>query len=216
MTGAAASTQGFAPRGKQLAFAGRFAHDARHRLMNTPRPDPSPTLDETTARWFAEEVEPHEFRLRAWLAGRFPQLKDHDDVVQDTYVRLFRARKEGGIRSVRGFLFTAASNAARDIFRRERVHVVGRVGDLAELPIAEEKPDAAESAAASQELEVLGEAIRTLPERCRQVFTLRKIYGLSQREVAERLGISENTVEVQMGRGARRCAEFLRARGITR
>ncbi|MES2694392.1 MAG: RNA polymerase sigma factor [Verrucomicrobiota bacterium] len=184
--------------------------------MNAPRPDPSPALDETTARWFAEEVEPHEFRLRAWLAGRFPQIRDQDDVVQDTYVRLFRARREGGIRSVQGFLFTAARNAARDVFRREKAHVFERVGDFAELPVLEEKPDAAESAAASQELEILAEAIRTLPDRCRQVFTLRKIYGLSQREVAAQLGISENTVEVQMGRGARRCAEFLRARGITR
>lgn len=184
--------------------------------MNAPRPTPSPALDDTSARWFAEEVEPHEFRLRAWLAGRFPQIRDLDDVVQDTYVRLFRARRQGSLRSVQGFLFTAAKNAARDVFRREKAHVLERVEDVSQLPLVEDTPNAAESAAANQELEILAEAIRTLPDRCRQVFTLRKIYGLSQREVAARLGISENTVEVQMGRGARRCATFLRARGITR
>ena len=88
--------------------------------------------------------------------------------------------------------------------------------DVTELQILEERPDAAEIVSASQELEVLAEAIRQLPHRCRQVFTLRKIYGLSQREVAAQLGIAEHTVEVQMSKGARRCAEFLRTRGITR
>jgi RNA polymerase sigma factor (sigma-70 family) len=184
--------------------------------MNPPPSDPAPVLDRNAARWFAEEVEPHEFRLRAWLAARFPRLQDLDDVVQETYVRLFRARRAGGIRSVQAFLFTAARNAACDVFRRQRGCVLDHMEDHAALRVLEEKPDVAEQVSASQELEVLAEAIRQLPHRCRQVFTLRKIYGLSQREVALQLGISEHTVEVQMGKGARRCAEFLRARGITR
>lgn len=184
--------------------------------MNPPPPDTTPALDENTARWFAEEVEPHEFRLRAWLATRFPHLRDLDDVVQETYVRLFRARRAGGVRSVQAFLFSAARNAACDVFRRQRNCVFDSMEDAAELRLLEDTPDVAEIVSASQELEVLAEAIRQLPHRCRQVFTLRKIYGLSQREVAAQLGISEHTVEVQMGKGARRCAEFLRSRGITR
>lgn len=184
--------------------------------VRTPPSDSSAALDEQTTRWFAEQVEPHEFRLRAWLALRFPQLNDLDDVVQDTYLRLFRARRDGAIRSVPGFLYTAARNAACDVFRREKRMAVERVEDLAELAVVEDGPDAAETVAARQELEILAEAIQALPERCRQVFTLRKVYELSQRDVALRLGISENTVEVQMGRGARRCANFLRARGISR
>jgi RNA polymerase sigma-70 factor (ECF subfamily) len=44
---------------------------------------------------------------------------------------------------------------------------------------------------AQQELEFFAEALRDLPARCRQIITLTKVYGLSEREVAERLGISE-------------------------
>lgn len=50
------------------------------------------------ARWFAEEVYPHEPALRAYLQARFPTLGDHDDLVQETYTRLLRAQANGGAR----------------------------------------------------------------------------------------------------------------------
>jgi len=59
------------------------------------------------------------------------------------------------------------------------------------------------------ELAPLVSAVKDLPERCRQVFTLRKVYGYSQREIASRLQISENTVEQHLTKAARRCAEAL-------
>jgi RNA polymerase sigma-70 factor (ECF subfamily) len=47
-----------------------------------------------------------------------------------------------------------------------------------------------------------------LPTRCRQIITLRKIYGLSQKEVAAQLGIAEHTVEAQGTIGLRKLGEF--------
>ena len=43
---------------------------------------------------------------------------------------------------------------------------------------------------------------------------LRKFEGLSQKEIAAHLGLSENTVEVQIGRANRRCEQYLRRRGL--
>jgi RNA polymerase sigma-70 factor (ECF subfamily) len=65
-----------------------------------------------------------------------------------------------------------------------------------------------ETVARSEEIEILTEAIQSLPERCRQVLTLRKIYGLSQKEIAAQLGIAEHTVEAQTAIGVRKCAAF--------
>ena len=48
-----------------------------------------------------------------------------------------------------------------------------------------------------------------MPRRCRQTFTLRKVYGFSQKEIAARLSIAENTVEQHLMKAARRCAEAL-------
>lgn len=61
---------------------------------------------------------------------------------------------------------------------------------------------------------LVAEAVAALPDRCREIVVLRKLQGLPQREVAARLGISERTVEVQVARGVRRCAEHLRRRGL--
>ena len=57
-------------------------------------------------------------------------------------------------------------------------------------------------------------AIESLPPRCRSVVVLRKLRGLSPREIAEQLGISEGTVHLHGAKGVRRCEEFLRQRGI--
>lgn len=177
------------------------------------KPAVSPPNKEHT-RWFAEEVQPHEPSLRSWLRGKFPSLPDIDDLVQESYARLIRAREAGRISYVKAFLFTTARNAALDIFRRRQVISIESVGDLAGLSVMEDRPDAAESANKQEELDLLAEAVRTLPDRCRQVLTLRLLYGLSHKQIAADLGISEHTVKAQLAKGMRRCSDYFSARGL--
>lgn len=56
-----------------------------------------PPLNPEQARWFAEEVQPHEPELRAFLHRHFPTVQDIDDLVQEAYLRLIRARSTGAI-----------------------------------------------------------------------------------------------------------------------
>ena len=164
-------------------------------------------------KWFASEVMPHEPILRAYLRKRFPQLTTEvDDVVQETFLKTIRARAEGKLHSARGFLFTAAHNLASDFFRR-RQRIAPLEQTLADTQtLTLENPSPADSSVHAQELELLKEAIERLPFRCRQVIKLRKIYGLSHREIAAQLGISERTVTVHVGMGLRRCAAYFRAK----
>jgi RNA polymerase sigma factor (sigma-70 family) len=166
------------------------------------------------ARWFAEEVHPHEPALRAYLQARFPSLGDHDDLVQETYTRLLRAKAAGGVRYTKAFLFTTARNAAFDLFRRRRASPTEAVTDHAERSIMEEQPGVAEKVDQQQELDVLAEAVRALPDRCRQVIMLRYLDGLAYKEIAVQLGISPETVKVHMAKGMRRCAAFFAERGL--
>ncbi len=171
-----------------------------------------PPTDSETARWFAEEVQPHESTLRGYL-HRIAAWTDIDDLVQETYTRLLRVRAKGEVRSTRGLLFATARNAARDLFRRRAVARTGSVAELDCTQVADEAPAPDEAVARSQEVELLSAAIAALPERCREVFVLRRFEGLSHREIAERMNISEHTVEVQLTKALRRCEDFFEQKG---
>lgn len=175
-----------------------------------------PPQDPEQARWFTEEVQPHGVALRSYLRGKFPGHPDIEDLVQETYARLLQAREHRPIRSTKSFLFATARNVAFDFFRRRRIAVIENTAEIELLPVLEDRPGVAETVCHDQEVELLAEAIQSLPERCRRVLTLRKLHGLSHREIARQLGITENTVNAQVAIGVLRLRDYLRLRGLTK
>jgi RNA polymerase sigma factor (sigma-70 family) len=149
--------------------------------------------------------------LRACLYRYTRNDSDVEELLQETYARLLTAgcRDEPEVRSVRGFALTIARNVAFDWLRhrhRVPVEVVADMEALEELDAGEHVDEIVNS---HRELALLVNAVQDLPDRCRQVFTLRKVYGYSQRQIASRLQVSENTVEQHLTKAARRCAEAL-------
>lgn len=171
-----------------------------------------PLADQTS--WFREEVQPHEAALRAWLRSEFPSLPDVDDIVQESYFRLLRARETSRIESTRAYLFGIARHVALGAFRKERMFPKTSVNEYADLHTLEANNDVVAAVNLSQEFALAGEAIKTLPDRCRQIVTLRALHDLSYPEIAARLGLAEETVRVQMARGLRKCAHYLREHGL--
>jgi len=165
-------------------------------------------------RWFTEEVHPHEPSLRAYLNGSFPTVRDLDDVVQESYLRIWKARAAYPIGSARAFLFTVARRLALDVIRKDRRSVVDSSGDLAAIHVYEDRPLAAEALGQHEKVQLLIRAIDSLPPRCREIVILRKIKLIPQREVALQLRISEKGVENLLARGLIRCRDFLRKRGL--
>ncbi len=154
--------------------------------------------------------------MRAYLHSRFPEVRDVDDLVQEAYARVLQVQRSQQIQSAKAYLFTTARNLALSVLRRPRIFSPQPVTDFPALGVVEEGMDVAENVSIKQEVGLLLDAIDALPARCREIFILRKLQGIPQREIAERLGLSEQTVQVQIARGAKKCAEFLRARGVNR
>ncbi|MGD1030852.1 MAG: sigma-70 family RNA polymerase sigma factor [Opitutaceae bacterium] len=167
------------------------------------------------SRWFSEEIEPHDSSLRAYLHSRFPSLTDVDDIMQDSYIKVLQAAKRRPLFRAKAYLFATVRNAALGLLRRPRIFSEKPVTDIAALSVSEEGVDVAERVSTNQEIAILLDAIDALPLRCREIFILRKLQGVPQKEIAARLGISEQTVQVQIARGAKKCARFLRIRGVT-
>jgi RNA polymerase sigma factor (sigma-70 family) len=165
------------------------------------------------ARWFVDEVLPHEANLRSWLRARFPAIEDVDDMVQEAFTRLLKAHDSGPVVNPRAYLFVITRNMALNQLRHMRYERPPDANEVDPLSIADEVNSPLESMAKEEDLQQLILAIQALPNRCRQVMTLRKIYGLSQKEVASRLGISVHTVEAQGSIGLRKCIEYFRSQG---
>lgn len=166
------------------------------------------------ARWFSEHIQPNEPALRAYLMKRFPALPDHDDLMQEVYVRTLRAQEKGRVTHARAFLFTTARNVAIDLFRRGRGLMSEEIAEVTAMPVLDEAPGIAETMERERRLEVLLEAMLALPERCRQVMMLRHLDGLAYKEIAARLEISPETVKVHMIKGVKDCTRFFRQRGL--
>lgn len=146
--------------------------------------------------WVAYEVMPHEPAVRGWLRRRGVASDDIDDLIQEGYAKLSAIDAFEQIRRPDSFFFQVVRNLMLDQMRRARVLPIDLMGgDFAALRVSADEPSPESSAAARRELALVAELIRRLPERCRRVFELRRLEGLSQRQTAERLGVTESIVE---------------------
>ncbi len=161
-------------------------------------------------RYLVQALE-FESVLRACLYRYARNTADVEELLQETYARLLTAgsSNEPEVRSVRAFSLTVARNVAFDWLRHKQVVPIELVADMEAMDILDERDQIDAIVNSHQELMMLVKAVQQLPERCRQVFTLRKVYGYSQKEIAARMNISENTVEQQLIKAARHCAQAL-------
>ena len=120
---------------------------------------------------------------------------DVEDVVQDCFVRLLEASVEP--RNVRAWLYAAVRNRCIDLLRQSSPAVEP-------LAVGQEAATDEEQQERSLREARLWEAIDALPARCREVFLLSKRDGLTYAQIAQRLGLSEKTVEHQVSKALKR------------
>jgi len=166
------------------------------------------------SKWFADEILAHSAQLKGYLRRTFPAVRDVDDVVQESYLRVWRARAADSLYAPKAFLFTVARRLALDWLRDDQRSPIREMVDPAELGVLDEGPGVEELVSGREKVEILSEALLTLPPRCRTVVMLYKLNGQSRYETARHLGISEKTVDEQTARGVRRLEAYFKSRGV--
>lgn len=150
--------------------------------------------------WVGREILPHEADVRAWLR-RTLDPDDLEDVIQETYCQIAGLKDVGHIRCGRAYFFTAARTIVLMRLRRARIVSIESVTEIESLNIVGDEPSPERIAAGRRELDRVRRLIEGLPDRCRRIIELRKVEGLPQREVAERLGVTEHVVENDVVKG---------------
>jgi RNA polymerase sigma factor (sigma-70 family) len=163
--------------------------------------------------WFTREIVPLRPQLRAYLDARYRLGAEADDVVQEACLRLWRLQRAGRVTRARVLLYTISRNLAVDLIRRRQRSPIADATREQAWAVPDEC-DAVEAVARAQERQLLAEAIGLLPVRCREVVRLRRLEGWRTAETARQLGMAESTVENHMGTALRRCAVYLREKGV--
>jgi RNA polymerase sigma factor (sigma-70 family) len=163
----------------------------------------------TLEAWFIEDVLPLEPMLTRFLQRNWRNSSEIPDLRQEVYTRLCEAAILERPALIKPFLFATARNLMIDRARRARIISIDVLADLEALNVPIDEPGPDREVSAREELRLLQRALNSLPERFREVLVLRKVEGLSQRETACRLGVSENSVEHHSGKGMQLLADAL-------
>jgi RNA polymerase sigma factor (sigma-70 family) len=149
--------------------------------------------------------------LYSFVSSRLKDRTDGEDIVQETYVRLYDYQRTRTITDAAAFCFAVARNLINDHFRRLRT-----------LPLAEE---AAEDVACSQPLveevldfrqrvDILVSALKVMPALRREIFMRRRLDGVPGPTIASDLGMSLAAVEKHCTRALADLRYALERRGL--
>lgn len=172
----------------------------------------SAVSDLTRYRWIAVHILPHEGELRGWLRRHLGSFNDNDvdDLVQEAFARIWGA-DFSTIRNGRAYLYATVRHLLTEYARRSRIVRIEFLGEIESLSLISEEPGPDRQVGARQELARLHAIVALLPSQCRRVFELCKFEGLSYRDVAQRMGLREKTVENHLALALARIGEELRA-----
>lgn len=159
--------------------------------------------------WFEEEIEPHESSLKAWLRNQFGIEDIIDDIVQIAYMRVLRAQDKGTISSPKAYLFKTARNVAIDQLKDLKKRQAEPLENHTNIVHLENWDNAKDILEHRNEVELLKASIAALPQRCREIFVMRRLHGLTSAEISRKLGISTHTVSSQLTIGLKKCTEFI-------
>lgn len=152
----------------------------------------------------------HQSFLKKFLSRYLYNRQDIDDVVQETYLRAYQAEQKKDIEQPKAFLFRIARNIALTSLTKKSHQITDYIADLDDSLVIDDEATTENEVEARENLGIYCQAVAALPEQCRRVFLLRKIHGLSHKEIALRMELSVSSVEKHLLKGVIRCRAYVR------
>ena len=171
-------------------------------------------MAESRHEWFLNQIFRHRAALQRYLRKFTSGAEDIDDLIQETYLRVYALPDYQAVGSPRALLFRIAHNIAVERGRRQKAQATDSMGDLQSLTVYSLDAPADVQLDDRRRFEAFCAAVDQLPPLCRRVFVLRKVYKLSHHEIAEVLGVSHSTIEKHVAKGLVRCRDHLRRAGM--
>jgi RNA polymerase sigma-70 factor (ECF subfamily) len=159
-----------------------------------------------------QAFQKHQGALRRFISRFVQRKQDIDDVAQEAFMRAYRAEKAKPIEQPKSFLFRIAHNVAITELTKKSHQIIDYIADIDESAVVWLDDSAEEQVLAEELVGIHCEAVAQLPPQCRRVFLMRKVHGMSHKDIAVELGISISTVEKHMSKGVRACASYIEQR----
>lgn len=148
-------------------------------------------------------------RLKAYLGRILKRPEDVEDIAQESFIRVLEAGSKGKIEYPKAYLYRTARNLAFNALAKKSNQLEDFIEDLPDPSVIGEELTLEDQVMAQKRFELFCRAAAELPEQCRRVLILCRVYGLSMREVSERLDISVSTAEKHLAKGLLRCAAYM-------
>ncbi|MBO9664577.1 sigma-70 family RNA polymerase sigma factor [Dokdonella sp.] len=179
-------------------------------MPDSPRPSEWGQDDGRLERFVRERQQP---LLRFLLRMNVPE-HDAQDIAQESMVRLLRYSRSEPAEAWQALLYRIAINLLRDRKRRSATEQERRsgvdFGVVANEAVSHE-PSPEQHASHRQALVRMQAAVQQLPQRCREVYLLHRIEGMTYPEIARRSGVSAKAVEKNISRALRLLREQFEA-----
>lgn len=158
----------------------------------------------------------YESPLKRFISRFLPKAQDIEDVAQETFLRAYTTEQSRAIEQPKSFLFRIAKNVALNQLARKSNQIIEQLEDLGIADVLSTEATLEDEIVARQTLALHCEAVAGLPPQCRRVYLLRKVYGMSHKDIARRMGIAVSTVEKHLIKGVQECDQYVRARNAPR
>ena len=153
----------------------------------------------------------HDLRtgLMRFASRYFKKPQEIEDVVQEAFVKVIEAQRQRDIHFPKAYLYQATKNLALQQLDKSAYRLTDTIGDLLPESVLLESVPLEQEFESQQRLALFCRAVRTLPIKCQRVYILRRVYGFSQKEIAERLDITVKTVESHLTKAIVRCTDYM-------